>query len=94
MIAQSSRASPGGGTHRPADLHLPVGVGEGAEFSPHGGGGQDHIGMPAVSVRKMSCTTRWSSLASAAGMDLVGVGHGRVLAQDIHALDGAARMRP
>ena len=61
-----------------ADLHQAVGVGEAAGLFREGGSRQDHVGQVAVSVRKMSCTTRWSSAASdsrawfASGSDMAG----------------------
>jgi hypothetical protein len=57
-------------------------------FSGQAEAGSTTSASHAVSVRKMSCTTRCSSVASAcAGVVQVRVGHRRVLAHDVHALD-------
>ena len=88
MIHQSWRASPGGWitcrascTRRSVLVKLPL-------FSAKAEAGRTTSAWKQVSVRKRSCTTRCSSLASAlARMLQIGIRHRGVLALDIHAPD-------
>ena len=73
-----------------ADLHLAVGVGEGAPFLRMGGGRQDHVGEPRRLGEEDVLDDEVLQMGERlADMALVGVRHGRVLAHDVHALDAA-----
>ena len=91
MIARSWRAPPGSGTAaRPICTWRLVLVTV-PSFSGQAEAGSTTSASAAVSVRNRSCTTRWSSRASAARAWFdVRVGHGRVLAHDVHAAELAA----
>ena len=74
--------------HRPADLHLAVGIGEGAPLLGVGGGRQHHVGVPGGLGEEDVLHHQVLQVGQRlAGVLHVGVGHGRVLAQDVHALD-------
>ena len=85
-MSRSWRASPGGSsalrpscTRRSVLVKVPV-------FSGKAEAGSTTSAYQAVSVRKMSCTTRCSRAARAPrACAEVRVGHGRVLAHDVHA---------
>ncbi len=94
MIHQSCRASPGSGSAaRPICTRRSVLV-KVPSFSGKAEAGNTTSAYYAVSVRKMSCTTRCSSLASASRACVdVGIRHRRVLAHDVHAVDLAGMDR-
>ena len=71
---------------RPAHLHLAVGVGTVPSFSGQAEAGSTTSAYFAVSVRKMSCTTRCSSLGERLACMLdIGVRHRRVLTHDVQS---------
>ena len=73
---------------RPSDLHLTVGIGIGAELFGMRGGRQHDIGMPGGFGEEDVLNDEMLELGKRrAGMDLVGIRHGRVFAHDVHALD-------
>ena len=73
---------------RAADLHLTVGVGVGSELFGMGRGWQHHIGMPGGLGQEDVLHHQVFELGKGGPrMDLIGIGHGRVFAHDVHALD-------
>ena len=88
ISSQSCRASPGGSTTGRRDLHLPVGVGEGAPLLGVRGGRQHDVGMPSRLGQEDVLHDEMLELRQRlARMLHVGVGHGGVLAHHVHALD-------
>ena len=81
ISAQSCRASPGGLEHGPRDLHLPVGVGEGAPLLGVRRGRQDHVGVPGGLGEEEVLHDEMLELGQRLARVLhVGVRHRRVLA--------------
>ena len=71
-----------------AHLHLAVGVGDGAVLLRPGGGRQDHVGVGAGLGQEDVLHHQMFEMGErAARVVQVGVGHRRVFAHDVHALD-------
>ena len=74
--------------HRTADLHLTVGVGERAPLLGVRGGRQHDVGVPRRLGQEDVLHDEMLELGQRLARVLhVGVGHRRVLAHDVHAVD-------